>query len=120
MATVLMQRLASCLKRPATLLSTALLLSACATPPGTAPATVGSRALPSVPKTSSAAPKEPDPFGTLVSQQSRLYRIAAPLLTKNTTLCKGYARNLIGFSAKNQYSYPTEYRGQAQKLLGLD
>lgn len=118
----MLQRLAICLKQPAALLSTALLLSACATPPATTPATVGSRPV-APPQTSSgvAAPREQqDPFGVLVSQQARLYRVAAPLLTKNTGLCKGYARNLIGFSAKNKYSYPAEYRAAAQKLLGLD
>lgn len=116
----MLQRLATCLKRPAALISGALLLSACATPPGTTPASAGSQPIAATPKNSVAAPEAQDPFLTLVSQQARLYRVAAPLLTKNIALCKANARNLLGFSAKNKYSYPAQYRETAQKSLGLD
>lgn len=118
----MLQRLATCLKRPAALVSGALLLSACATqtPPATTPASVRSQPLAATPKNSVTVPEGQDPFRTLVSQQARLYRVAAPLLTKNITLCKANARNLLGFSAKNKYSYPEQYREAAQKSLGLD
>lgn len=114
------QRLATCLKRPAALISGALLLSACATPPATTPASATRQPMASTQKNSAAVPERQDPFRTLVAQQERLYRVAAPLLTKNIALCKANARNLLGFSAKNKYSYPTEYRETAQKSLGLD
>ncbi|MFX5709827.1 hypothetical protein ABTE34_20280, partial [Acinetobacter baumannii] len=45
----------------------------------------------------------------LIAQQDRLYRVAAPLLTSNAQLCRGNARNLLGFTAKNRYSFPIEY-----------
>jgi hypothetical protein len=54
----------------------------------------------------------------LTTQQDRLYRVAAPLLVSNAPLCKGNARNLIGFSAKNKYSYSADYI-QAAQALGL-
>jgi hypothetical protein len=56
----------------------------------------------------------------LVAQQDRLYRVAAPLLVKNPDLCKGNARNLLGFTAKNKYSYSAELAEAAQAALGLD
>jgi hypothetical protein len=116
------QRLAACLKRPATLVATALLMSACATPTPTSTTPVTARSQPpaSTQKNSMPVPEGQDAFRAIVSQQARLYRVAAPLLTKNITLCKANARNLLGFSAKNKYSYPTQYRDTAQKLLGLD
>jgi len=55
----------------------------------------------------------------LTAQQDRLYNVAAPLLTSNAALCRGNARNLLGFTAKNKYSYPTEFVGAAQ-ALGFD
>ena len=56
----------------------------------------------------------------IVNQQDRLYRIAAPLLVNNTELCKGNARNLLGFTAKNRYSFPEELYDAAQQLYGMD
>ncbi|HTH44053.1 MAG TPA: M48 family metallopeptidase [Oxalicibacterium sp.] len=53
---------------------------------------------------------------TLTVQQDRLYRVAAPLLVSNAPLCRSYARNLIGFSAKNKYSYSADYVQAAQAL----
>src|SRR5450830_534618 len=55
----------------------------------------------------------------LTTQQDRLYNVAAPLLTSNAPLCRGNARNLLGFTAKNKYSYPTEFVNAAQSL-GFD
>ncbi|RBA23761.1 M48 family metallopeptidase [Herminiimonas fonticola] len=52
----------------------------------------------------------------ITTQQDRLYRIAAPLLVSNAPLCKGNARNLIGFSAKNKYSFSEDYVDAAQVL----
>lgn len=56
----------------------------------------------------------------LVAVQDRLYRVASPLLINNAELCKSQARNLLGFTAKNKFSYPSEFREAAQTSLGLD
>lgn len=53
---------------------------------------------------------------TLTSQQDRLYAVAAPLLTSNAQSCRGNARNLLGFTAKNKYSYPAEFIDAAQSM----
>ncbi len=55
----------------------------------------------------------------MAAQQDRLYRVAAPILVKNPELCKGNARNLLGFTAKNKYSYSAELAEAAQAALGL-
>jgi hypothetical protein len=69
------------------------------------------------PKVSSA---EQEALRTLVSLQDRLYRVAAPLLVNNTQLCKNNARNLLGFTAKNKYSYSANFVDAANATLGLD
>jgi hypothetical protein len=53
-------------------------------------------------------------------RQERIYRIAAPLIIKNAVLCRTQARPLLGFTAKNQYSYPHELTAAARQNLGLD
>jgi beta-barrel assembly-enhancing protease len=57
---------------------------------------------------------------TLIKHQDRLYRVAAALLVRNADLCKGHARNLLGFTAKNKYSYSSELAEAAQATHGLD
>lgn len=57
---------------------------------------------------------------TLLERQERIYRIAAPLIIKNAVLCRTQARPLLGFTAKNQYSYPPELSVAARQSLGLD
>jgi hypothetical protein len=54
----------------------------------------------------------------MVALQDRLYKVAAPLLINNADLCKTQARNLLGFTAKNKFSYPGEYADAAQAVLG--
>ena len=54
-----------------------------------------------------------------VSNQDRLYRIAAPLLVKNASLCSNNARPLLGFTAKNRYSYSITAANTAKNLLRL-
>jgi hypothetical protein len=105
-------------KRPAALLHAAilpvaLLLTACATqaPP--------SRQQPTV-VTPPVETAEQATLRSLVSQQDRLYRVAAPLLVSNPELCKGNARNLLGFTAKNKYSYSSDLAEAAQTLFGMD
>lgn len=97
------------------------LFGACATPqrnvaekptqPATAPTTFV--------RPPPAATPEQTALRTLTAQQDRLYNVAAPLLTNNTTLCRGNARNLLGFTAKNKYSYPPEFANVAQSV-GFD
>lgn len=108
-----------------------LLVTACATtvaPPTTAPAapaaSQASRApasvpAPQAPSAPSATAEERNELQTLAVLQDRLYRVSAPLLATNTELCRGNARNLLGFTAKNKYSYSSELVGSAQKSLGL-
>jgi hypothetical protein len=55
----------------------------------------------------------------MAALQDRLYRVAAPLLINNAELCKAQARNLLGFTAKNRYSYPGEYNEAAHVAFGM-
>ena len=59
-------------------------------------------------------------LSALTAKQERLYRVAAPLLVNNAVLCKSNARPLLGFTAKNQYSYSMEMVDAAKDLLALD
>ena len=61
-----------------------------------------------------------DELTRYVTNQEKLYRIAAPLLVKNAPLCKSATRNIMGFTAKNQYSYSSELAQTANKLFKLD
>lgn len=70
---------------------------------------------------STNAPSARDPvLDALVARQERVYRIAAPLITKNAVLCRTQARPLLGFTAKNQFSYPAELTASARRTLGLN
>jgi len=57
-------------------------------------------------------------FDRLIARQDRVYRIIAPLIVKNAVLCKTAARPLLGFTAKNRYSFPAELRDAAVARLG--
>jgi len=104
------------------LLPAALVLAACATqvaPPPSVTATPE----PARPSIFSAPPvntAEQQALQAMVDMQDRLYRVAAPLLVSNAELCKGNARNLLGFTAKTRYSYSKELAKTAQNSLGLD
>ncbi len=54
-----------------------------------------------------------------VDQENRLYRVAAPLVLKNTELCPHHVHNILGFTAKNRYSYAEAYTTLAHSALGL-
>ncbi|MFC7298814.1 M48 family metallopeptidase [Herminiimonas aquatilis] len=90
------------------LLPIALALSACSTVSLDTPATPG--------VTAASESVQLQTLRTITSQQDRLYRIAAPLLVSNAPLCRGNARNLIGFSAKNKYSFSEDYVAAAETL----
>ena len=55
-----------------------------------------------------------------VEQQRLLYRVAAPLLIKNAPMCSVASRRILGFTAKNQYSYSSDYVEVAHTGLGLE
>jgi hypothetical protein len=108
--------------RPAALgISIALLLSACATHAPTQPVSVPEK--PGAPEAPTLTPQLAAAAETLTRMaalQDRLYRVAAPLLIDNAELCKSHARNLLGFTAKNRYSYPGEYNEAAHVAFGMD
>jgi hypothetical protein len=100
----------------------ALLLSACATKgPVTpsAPQAPGAQA-PQAPVLTPQMAAAADTLRSMASMQERLYKVAAPLLIDNAELCKTHARNLLGFTAKNRYSYPGEYNEAAHVAFGMD
>ncbi len=55
----------------------------------------------------------------LVARQDRVYQVVAPLIARNAVLCKTAARPLLGFTAKNKYSFPADLRGAAESRLKL-
>jgi peptidase M48-like protein len=101
--------------KPYAILLPLALLAACATQAPTAP-----ELKPAPAPTVSATPTaEQTALRNLVTLQDRLYKTAAPLLTNNAPLCKGNARNLLGFTAKNKYSYSSQFSNAAQSF-GFD
>ena len=62
---------------------------------------------------------EQDALRVRVALQDRLYRVAAPLLINDVDLCRNSARRLLGFTAKNKYSYTSEYADAAENSFGL-
>jgi hypothetical protein len=92
------------------------------------PATAPQAASPAMPTQAPPAPMQaqaavPDKASLLrawADQERRLYRVAAPLLIHNTELCPRHARNLLGFTAKNRYSYSDAFVDTAQSELGLE
>jgi len=107
---------------PALGLSLALLLSGCGTQAvRPAPATPGAAQAPAeapglTPQMAAAA----ETLTRMADLQDRLYKVAAPLLIQNAELCKGQARNLLGFTAKNRWSYPGDYNEAAHVAFGMD
>ncbi len=94
----------------------AVLLTACTVPlqPGQpTPVIVVS------PATAPPSPQQ-EALRTLATLQNRLDRVAAPLLVNNAALCKSHSRKLLGFSAKNRYSYSAELAGLVQQTFGFD
>jgi len=94
-----------------------------------APATLTEQVLPTLPIASLPdAPPQPEKLSdgkaellqTWVAQQQRLYRVAAPLLLKNTELCPTQSRSILGFTAKNRYSFSNDFIDVARETLNLD
>jgi hypothetical protein len=109
----------------------AVLLSACNTPPRSSSSPSVTNSQPTVSQTTAsttatsktpaqATPTQDAALEVLMTRQARVYRIAAPLITKNAVLCRTQARPLLGFTAKNVHSYPSELSASARKSLALD
>jgi hypothetical protein len=98
-------------------LALALLLSACSTTSSLQAPTPGAPLPETMPVTPEMAVARAA-LSQMVALQDRLYKVAAPLLINNADLCKTQARNLLGFTAKNKFSYPGEYADAAQAVLG--
>ncbi len=100
------------------------LLSACSTiQSGGEPAAPPAPVAPPAPPPEVVTPQMQaarDNLKVIAALQERLYRVAAPLLINNADLCKAQARNLLGFTAKNKYSYPGEYADASSAVLGYD
>jgi Zn-dependent protease with chaperone function len=94
------------------LLAASLLLSACTTAP--------IKTVPNAPEKKVQPAQEIDALSALIARQDRIYRVAAPLMVKNAPLCRSFARPLLGFTAKNLYSYPAELAPAAESALKLD
>lgn len=98
-----------------------LLLAACSTTSTTSTPPL-STSSPSSVKT--PAPSRPEPVAEqvldkLLQRQERVYHVVAPLISKNAVLCKTSARPLLGFTAKNLYSFPSDLRSAAAARLKL-
>lgn len=104
----------------------ATLLAGCSTlwpgKPGPAPAEAQAPAAPAAPEPppglSARVMAAQETLKTMVALQDRLSRVSAPLLINNADLCRTQARNLLGFTAQNRYSYPGEYSDAATAVLG--
>lgn len=103
-------------------LAAAILITGCATqaPVRTVPSMPGAPPPVATAPAPVVDPAQLDALRSLVALQDRLYRVGAPLLVNNTELCKGNARNLLGFTAKNKYSYSSEFIDAASVGLGLN
>ena len=101
------------------LLTTALLLTACVEtqPLQRVDDTLSVGAVTSATQRNDAATQEA--LKSVAAMQDRLDHVAAPLLIKNQDLCKRLARPLLGFTAKNKYSYSVGLSEAAQQALGL-
>jgi hypothetical protein len=103
-------------------LALALLMSGCATRPSRQQGPVVAAPQAPVEEAPGLTPRmaaEADALTRMAAQQDRLYRVAAPLLINNAELCKTQARNLLGFTAKNRYSYPGDYNEAAHVAFGM-
>jgi hypothetical protein len=102
-----------------------LLLAGCATRserPSITGQPISTTSEATLPELSQAPSETPEQIAlkARVGMQERLYRVAAPLLVKNTELCRINARKLLGFTAKNKYSYNPEFASAAASSFGLD
>ena len=108
------------LRRLATplLLASAAILAGCTTPMTNVSGPFNVVPAPDAPAPTAQQKAAQEELVKMVSLQDRLSKVSAPLLINNADLCKTYARNLLGFTAQNKYSYPGIYADAAQAALG--
>ena len=94
------------------------LLSACTTPTTQVSGPFNEVPAPDAPAPTAQQKAAQEELVKMVALQDRLSKVSAPLLINNADLCKTYARNLLGFTAQNKYSYPGVYADAAQAALG--
>ena len=106
------------------LLAALVLLVSCTTAPVKTPPSVkppmNVKTPTNVPEKKVEPSQDVSAFALLIARQERIYRVAAPLMVKNAPLCRSFARPLLGFTAKNLYSYPAELAPAAESALKLD
>ncbi len=108
------------LRRLATplLLASAAILAGCTTPGTHVSGPFNVVPAPEAPALTAQQKAAQEDLVKMVALQDRLSKVSAPLLINNADLCKTYARNLLGFTAQNKYSYPGIYADAAQAALG--
>lgn len=110
-----------CLVSALALTGCSLISTPSATPDATTRSTPSStHSAPSKPRGTSSHLTHEQAFDQLIALQDRVYRVIAPLIVKNAVLCKTAARPLLGFTAKNRYSYPAELRDAVVARMGAD
>ncbi len=97
-----------------------LVLAGCETAPQVrAPIIVTPTVVPEDKPVSPAVLAAAEKLTQMAAMQDRLYKVAAPLLIQNADLCKGQARNLLGFTARNRYWYPGDYNEASHVAFGM-
>ncbi|WP_192805273.1 M48 family metallopeptidase [Noviherbaspirillum aerium] len=82
-----------------------------------APRDDGIRPLPDAPVVSQ---QDIDRLRGWVADHNRLYDVAGKLMIRNVELCPNNARRILGFTAKNRFSYTSQFADTAAAALGLD
>ncbi len=100
---------------PALLITTLMLVACVETQPLVRPDSVLD-AMPVVKKNDASVQET---LRAIAGMQERLDHVAAPLMIKNQDLCRKLSRPLLGFTAKNKYSYSPSLSEAAQEALGL-
>lgn len=107
------------------LIALAALLGACTSPgpikaPEPSAPVVIEPAAPEVPVLTPRMAAAAEVLSRMATLQDRLYQVAAPLLINSAPLCQSHARSLLGFTAKNRYSYPGEFNDAAHAVFGMN
>lgn len=97
----------------------AALLAGCATKPPVGPKVLPPEAVEAKPALTPRLAQAAEYLTAMANLQDRLYQVAAPLLIQNAELCKSHSRSLLGFTAKNRFSYPGEYNEAAHVAFGM-
>lgn len=82
-----------------------------------APPDDGVRPLPDAPVVSQ---EDIERLRAWVADHNRLYDVAGTLMIRNVELCPNNARRILGFTAKNRFSYTSRFADTSAAALGLD